>query len=119
MARQRPALDVVAACYTAAAQEGAPPTMAVRDRFGVAKSTAEGWICQARSAGLLSAVGQGAGTARNRKALAVATTLGLGYGALITVVREHADGNLRVGSHGRTACHDGPCVPRRTPCSAT
>ncbi len=100
MARQRPALDVVAACYTAAAQEGAPPTMAVRDRFGVAKSTAEGWICQARSAGLLRHVSPGARTARNPKALAVATALGLEYDALITAVQEHADGNLRVGSKG-------------------
>ncbi len=74
MARQRPPLDVVSACYTAAAQAGAPPTMAVRDRFGMAKSTAEGWICQARSAGLLRQVRPGARTARNPKALAVART---------------------------------------------
>ncbi len=99
MARQRPPLDVVAACYTAAAQAAESPTNAVRDRFGVAKSTAEGWICQARSAGLLRQVSPGARTARNPKALAVATALGLEYDALITAVQEHADGNLRVGSH--------------------
>ena len=58
-----------------------------------------GWICQARSAGLLTQVGQGTRTARNRRALAVATAPGLDDDVLIEAVREHADGTLRVGRH--------------------
>lgn len=93
--RERPCLADVAKVYEAAAAAGEPPTLAVRDRFGVAKSTAAGWVAQARWAGHLRPVSKGARTSRNPNALAVASALGVDYDALVDAVLHHAGGTLR------------------------
>ena len=83
---------------TSAAEQGAAPTQAVRDRFGVARPP--------RRAGSAKPDQRACSPKWVRARVPPATALGLDDDVLIEAVREHADGTLRVGRHAAR----GPCA---------
>jgi hypothetical protein len=89
-------LRLVARIYAEAIRQCVSPNGLVRSELGVSSATASRLMAAAQRAGFLQSVTGGKPGEVNLSALRVATALGLPYQRLVDVVREHADGALRI-----------------------
>jgi hypothetical protein len=89
-------LRVVARIYEDAIRQGVSPNGLVRSELGVSSATASRLMAFAQRAGFLHPVSNGKPGEINLSALRVANALGLPYQRFVDVVREHADGDLRI-----------------------
>lgn len=93
----RAELERVAEVYREAARVGERPAKAVKNDLGCTQSTASRRIAAARAAGLLDPYEVETYTFVNVKAFRIAEALGVSYPALMAAIREHANGDLRLG----------------------
>src|SRR5688572_15009869 len=95
--------QAVADTYREAGELGLPPTRHVADVFAVPKSRAAQWVTRARDRGLLPPAGDQMTKPWKlpRKLRDVAAALGVDSHDLFVAIRDHADGDIRLGTTSR------------------